>query len=159
MQNLLYLMPLLWTICCMADIAGQSRKETSEKLSSLSKAPNIDFIMMAPPLASADTSELKNKNISTKMPKGKVTHGTNNTHPAVFLRFMQVKTFWNSNNRNNKSRRLLEITLKPMFFVCCLCVLVLIYLLYRAVRIRRNLKNDKHVIQPNDSNKVYQNEA
>ncbi len=158
-RSVLYVVSLLWTVFCMADVAGQSRREPSKKDNSISRAPNIDFIMMAPPLAGNTTIDLKNKNVSTKAYEGKVTHGTNNTHPGIFLRFMQIRTFWNSNDRRNKSQRLLEMTLKPMFFVCCLCVLVLIYLLYRAVRIRRSLKNDKHVIQQTDSNKVYQNEA
>ena len=159
MQTVLYLMPLLWTVCCMADIAGKSRIEASKKQSPLSRASNIDFIMTAPPLASENTIELKGRNISMKTSERKVTHGTNKTHPGIFLRFMQIKTFWNSSNKYNKRRRLLEMSLKPMFFVCCLCVLVLIYLLFRAVRIRKSLKNDKHIVQPADSKNVYQNEA
>ena len=161
-QSVVYLVPLLWSVYCMADITGKSPKEPSiskKKHNSLSRAPDIDFIMMAPPLASKNANVLKDKDISTKAHEEKVTHAKNNTHPAIFLRFMQIKTFWNSNDRKNKSRRLLEMILKPMFFVCCLCVLVLIYLLYRAVRIRRSIKNDKHVIQPTDSKTIYQNEA
>ena len=155
-QSLLYILSLLWVVCCMAETTGRSQRETSitKKHNSLTTPPNIDFIMKAPTLASQNTT-----NVSTKEHKPEVNHGKNSTHHSILLRLIQIKTFWNSSDKKNRSRRLLEMTLKPMFFICCLCVLVLIYLLYRAVRIRRSLKNDKHVIQPTHSDKIYQNEA
>ena len=154
-QSLLYVLPLLWAVCCMAEATGKSRRKTNiEKKHNLLTTPaqNIDYIMMAPPLASENTT-----NISTKAHEPKMNDARNTTHHGIIVRFMY--TFWNSSERKSRSRRLLEMTLKPMFFICCLCVLVLIYLLYRAVRIRRNLKNDKHVIQPTHSDNIYQNDA
>ena len=156
-KRLMQLMMLLWTVCCIAKITGKLERErhVDKKHESISRATNVDFIMMAPPLTNKNTNMLGNNGISTKKHEGNVLYHKNYTHPGIILQF---KTFWNSNDRTNRSRRLLEITLKPMFFICCLCVLVLIYFLYRAVRIRRNLKKDKNIIQT-DSNKIYQNEA
>ena len=165
-QTLLYVVPLSWTLCCVAHAGGNSRtaevgSHKKAKHSSLSRSPDIDFIMLAPPVAHQRQSGLKNANHSKmgEETQEKKLHANNSTRPGILLRIMQIKTFWKSNDGSSKSRRVLEMTLKPMFFVCCLCVLVLIYLLYRAVRIRKSLKNDKHVIQPTDSHKVFQNEA
>lgn len=160
--TLLYLVPLLWmSLCYASEINGKEEPVVKAgKYNSLSRAPDIDFIMMAPSLQGRESTDgLKIKDNSTKTHEVSLKHAKNNTKPGIFLRFMQIKSFWNTKDRNNNRRRLLEMTLKPMFFVCCLCVLVLIYLLYRAVRIKWNLKNDKHVIQPADTSKIYQNEA
>lgn len=140
-------------------------KQSQEVKTNYNKGPpNIDFIMMAPQVVrEKPNSILKNNDISsTPKQQGKEsnTKNTTNSNAGILVRIMQFKTIWNSDHGKNRSRRLLEMSLKPMFFICCICALVLIYLLYRAVKIRKNLKNDKHdVTHPNDSHKVLLNEA
>lgn len=145
---------VLWSICCLTNGSQELVSKTS------SNKGDIDFIMMASQPASERTNLMKNQDILTnqKQEKGE-EKPKNNTHPGFFLRILQFKTTWNSGNGKNNTRRLLELSLKPLFFVCCLCAVVLIYLLYRAVRIRKSLKSDKHVIQSTDSSKVLLNEA
>lgn len=152
----LYLVPFLCSMSWVADVASISGGEPTakKKTDSLSRATNVDFVMTAPLLTRGSNYGLKKKDFTPVEKKAK-----NDTKSSVFLRFMQVKTFWNSNNGKNKRRRVFEMTLKPMFIVCCLCVLVLIYLLCRAVKIRRNLNTDNHTIQQTELDNMYQNEA
>ena len=148
---------VLWSICCLTNGSAQ---ELVSKTSS--NKGDIDFIMMAPQPVSERTNLMKNQDsltLTNQKQEKKEEKTKNNTRPGFFLRILQFKTTWNSGNGKNNTRRLLELSLKPLFFVCCLCAVVLIYLLYRAVRIRKSLKNDKHVIQSTDSSKLLLNEA
>lgn len=155
-KNTLFFLIQIYSSCNILYLVHGSQEVTKANYNK----GDIDFIMMAPQMASVGGNSTKSEDIlSTSKQQKKEGNAKNNTRTSILVRILQFKTFWSSDSGKNRTRRILELSLKPIFFVCCLSAIVLIYLLYRAVRIRKNVKNDEHVIQSNDSSKLILNEA